>query len=1326
MVNIRNCTFQRNSATPKLNLDPRTYSGVGGAIFIETATANIYDCLFSSNYALSGQFDSGAGGGAIGIENSYEIQIFDSVFILNSARGYDHTSSYSTSGSGGAIMLLFSTAYIDTCLFWKNLVTAGGAEFSVGGAVTAFYDVLETSTSSAVPPLQFHHCEFDGNSANGEICGDGQLVRAGQGGAVGLVGVSSSTVIFNDTIFTRNIANTESSGIMSSFGGALYYTGGSSVSFYRCSLLKNVAYNGFGDDICSGLSGETDNYIELIEPVLDAVTPVEAKVIHLSLLTFLDEICDIALSGNSDRSLMLTESMKAWGYEWENVINKFSDPWYGVEFVKDSATYVNVESQRGINMGDIFFDEYSNTRPEPDRDLKQYPSVLISSGIAKFYEPTFVNYSYQICAADIITLLADQGQGAETSNIRKPTLQIVGDVRTYALEIVSLAANVTVIDQQYLSTVMLKSLLIVNSTLYHSNNINVSSFSAIVGSTCSSNIPPSISNISFGANFVPIITYRHIVSTGFTSFNEDSNLPFIQLIQDRIFSSEIVLLRSSMRIVGQMFLSTVSNLGVFESNNTLFVHLSNRSTIIVETTGEIIVDSMASIVSENVNETSVLNAGLINIVNNDDENIKGLRVYGNIYQTVNATTIIRISEYNYDSPALVMASNATFNGVLNVSTIPATTMIPSSDSENPSVWNIIEYFDSVSESILAAPSLRSVYPEGLYFDEDIDIYDDADYVDNADLAHAAAGLTVNLRGMQRVTTDEVAYSSMDVQVGPVFNNDSLSWIHSITSSAMSCSARNTYYNFSGNEDSWEYRCHVCLLNETCGFCSGSISGGCQSSMEMCSGGTYFHTDNCCPDGCNNRGTCEANDELTSFTCHCDPFWDGSACDRLSVLSFLLISVGIFSILIALIILRYYFKYRHQKRKVLDDLRENLLGGGADHANMSHHTYLQGIQQDLILRDVFVPYDEIKVEKKIGEGSFGEVYMATFRGAQVAVKQMRTPVFLQFTDNDIEEFRKEAYMMSRLRHPNIVLVMGVSILEQEAPQPPPGYDDDDDVPRNKRGASTDSQGGKKRTFSVDNRGNKKSEPKIRSVCIITEYLEQGSLADILYGNNKVSDDVWTYELVLTCALQAARGMLYLHSYQPPICHRDLKSSNLVVDDHWVVKVTDFGMSRIVPTKIRNIETGIVHESESTEKDIGVDTHGIGEIVSDRKVGFDESANEYWERESFIEVDNSSTEHTEMTSNLGTTAWCAPELLAQGIKTKYSVKVDVYSFGVVLWELWERKKPYEEMTSRFDIIDAVRAGRRPPISPNCPPTYRSLIQRCWHELPARRPTFAYIVR
>lgn len=322
-------------------------------------------------------------------------------------------------------------------------------------------------------------------------------------------------------------------------------------------------------------------------------------------------------------------------------------------------------------------------------------------------------------------------------------------------------------------------------------------------------------------------------------------------------------------------------------------------------------------------------------------------------------------------------------------------------------------------------------------------------------------------------------------------------------------------------------------------------------------------------------------------------------------------------------------------------------------------------------------------------------------------------------------------------------MGVSLVEIE--QPPIPDDDEDVVPSKfarKISNSTDNAGASNDRGALAKDNNAKKKKFVKSVCILTEFLEQGSLADILYGSNKLPPEVWTYELVLTCALQAARGMLYLHSHQPPICHRDLKSSNLVVDDHWVVKVTDFGMSRIVPKKIQDIEKGVLdaaalskqssaNQSQSNASAAG----GVSFAATPVVIGGDREEDEEdedgdtrdsmnnddgsgWERESFIEkVEERAggTYNHEMTSNLGTTAWCAPEILTATTKTRYSVKVDVYSFGMVLWELIERKRPYEELYSRFDIIDAVREGRRPIIGSTCPPAYRSLIQ-VYRRLPA----------
>lgn len=306
-------------------------------------------------------------------------------------------------------------------------------------------------------------------------------------------------------------------------------------------------------------------------------------------------------------------------------------------------------------------------------------------------------------------------------------------------------------------------------------------------------------------------------------------------------------------------------------------------------------------------------------------------------------------------------------------------------------------------------------------------------------------------------------------------------------------------------------------------------------------------------------------------------------------------------------------------------------------------------------------------------------------------------------------------MNRLRHPNIVLVMGISLVEQE-PLPLP----------KSRSNKTEEM------LDMEGNGGGKSDKKTtgrkpqKTVCIITEFLDQGSLADILYGPSKLPAEIWTYELVLTCALQAARGMLYLHSHSPPICHRDLKSSNLVVDDHWVVKVTDFGMSRIVPEKVQEQEKGIgeeYYERESITRNslLGANTTDTSYGANSNLTGLSLLAAVGGNNTSAI-----AKQDLEMTSNLGTTAWCAPELLTASSTARYSIKVDVYSFGMVLWELWEKKRPFDEFTSRFDIMDAVRSGKRPYISDSCPPTFKALIQRCWQADPTRRPTFNYIVR
>merc|ERR1711959_295221 len=82
------------------------------------------------------------------------------------------------------------------------------------------------------------------------------------------------------------------------------------------------------------------------------------------------------------------------------------------------------------------------------------------------------------------------------------------------------------------------------------------------------------------------------------------------------------------------------------------------------------------------------------------------------------------------------------------------------------------------------------------------------------------------------------------------------------------------------------------------------------------------------------------------------------------------------------------------------------------------------------------------------------------------------------------------------------------------------------------------------------------------CIITEFVSPGNLQVVL---RKKDEFELPWDLRVRMADDAGLGIAYLHSFDPPIMHRDLKSSNLLVTHDMRIKVADFGTSRqLVPT------------------------------------------------------------------------------------------------------------------------------------------------------------------
>ncbi|KAJ6868439.1 hypothetical protein NC651_033492 [Populus alba x Populus x berolinensis] len=153
----------------------------------------------------------------------------------------------------------------------------------------------------------------------------------------------------------------------------------------------------------------------------------------------------------------------------------------------------------------------------------------------------------------------------------------------------------------------------------------------------------------------------------------------------------------------------------------------------------------------------------------------------------------------------------------------------------------------------------------------------------------------------------------------------------------------------------------------------------------------------------------------------------------------------------------------------------------------------------------IPWDEISLGERIGLGSYGEVYRGDWHGTEVAVKRFLDQ---DITGESLAEFRSEVRIMKRVRHPNVVLFMG-------------------------------------------------AVTRAPNLSIVTEFLPRGSLYRLLHRPNNQLDE----RRRLRMAFDAARGMNYLHNCTPMIVHRDLKSPNLLVDKNWVVKVCDFGLSRM---------------------------------------------------------------------------------------------------------------------------------------------------------------------
>ncbi|KAK8262785.1 hypothetical protein V6Z12_D13G282600 [Gossypium hirsutum] len=263
--------------------------------------------------------------------------------------------------------------------------------------------------------------------------------------------------------------------------------------------------------------------------------------------------------------------------------------------------------------------------------------------------------------------------------------------------------------------------------------------------------------------------------------------------------------------------------------------------------------------------------------------------------------------------------------------------------------------------------------------------------------------------------------------------------------------------------------------------------------------------------------------------------------------------------------------------------------------------------------------------QVGQGGYGKVYRGTLAdGMVVAIKRAQ-----EGSLQGEREFLTEIQLLSRLHHRNLVSLIGYC--DEEGEQ-----------------------------------------------MLVYEFMPNGTLRDHLSAKSKEPPN---FAMRLKIALGSAKGILYLHTEaDPPIFHRDIKASNILLDSRFIAKVADFGLSRLAP--VPDME-GAVPAHVST-------------VVK------------------------------------GTPGYLDPEYF---LTHKLTDKSDVYSLGVVFLELLTGMQPISHgknivrevnVAYHSGMIFSVIDGRMGSYPSECVEKFVTLALKCSHDETDGRPSMADVVR